>query len=140
MAYSKVKVYSDGGHYIGIPYEPNPHAGKRRKISEEAITVTEQSAADKSSVATVPDGDINIATGCEPVTIDKEKDETAVPLQRRITRKELFDELYQKSADMKTCERKAFIQKGMLPYFKNGSSCRAFVEQNFERKHRNMIC
>lgn len=140
MAYSKVKVYSDGGHYIGIPYEPNPHAGKRRKISEEAIAVTEQPAADKSSAATVPDGDINIATGCEPVTIDKDKNEPVVPLQRRMTRKELFDELYQKSADMKLRERKALIQNEMLPYFKDSTACHVFVESNFERKKRNMIC
>ena len=28
----------------------------------------------------------------------------------------------------------------MLPYFKDSISCRAFVEDNFNRKHRNMIC
>ena len=30
MSYSQVKVYSDGSHYIGIPYEPNPRAKRRR--------------------------------------------------------------------------------------------------------------
>lgn len=140
MAYSKVKVYSDGGHYMGIPYEPNPHAGKRRKVSEETITVTEQPAADKPSAATVPDGDISIAAGGEPVTIDKENGKNAVSIQRRMTHKELFEELYQKSADMKTRERKALIQKEMLPYFKDGTACRTFVESNFERKKRNMVC
>ena len=30
MPYSQVKVYSDGSHYIGIPYEPNPRAKNRR--------------------------------------------------------------------------------------------------------------
>lgn len=39
MPYSKVKVYSDGGHYIGIPYKPNPSAGKRRVQTEEMVTV-----------------------------------------------------------------------------------------------------
>ena len=29
MPYSQVKVYSDGSHYIGIPYEPNPRARNR---------------------------------------------------------------------------------------------------------------
>ena len=28
----------------------------------------------------------------------------------------------------------------MLPYFKDSISCRAFVEDNFNRKHRNMVC
>ena len=41
MPYSKVKVYSDGSHPIGIPYEPNPYVRKRRKQPEEVITVTE---------------------------------------------------------------------------------------------------
>ena len=140
MAYSKVKVYSDGGHYIGIPYEPNPHAGKRHRATEEAITVTEQPAADNPSAATAADSDIDIAVGCEPVTIDKERDATAVPTQRQMTRKKLFDELYLKSADMKTRERKALIQKEMLPYFKDSTACQTFVERNFERKKRNMIC
>ena len=35
MPYGKVKVYSDGGHYIGIPYEPNPYAGKLRKVPKK---------------------------------------------------------------------------------------------------------
>ncbi len=140
MAYSKVKVYSDGGHYIGIPYEPNPHVGKRRKVFEETITVTEKPAADKSSVAMVPDVETNLIVGYEPTKTNKENGKPAVPLQRRMTRKELFDELYQKSADMKTRERKALIQKEMLPYFKDSTACCIFVESNFERKKRNMIC
>ena len=30
MPYSQVKVYSDGSHYIGIPYEPDLRARNRR--------------------------------------------------------------------------------------------------------------
>ena len=56
-----------------------------------------------------------------------------------MTRKELFDELYQKSIGMKKSEQKSYIEKEMLPYFKDGISCRTFVEENFARKHRNMI-
>ena len=37
MPYQKVKVYSDGGHYIGIPYEPNPRAKYCRPRPEEVI-------------------------------------------------------------------------------------------------------
>lgn len=29
MLYSQVKIYLDGSHYIGIPYEPNPRAKNR---------------------------------------------------------------------------------------------------------------
>lgn len=133
MPYSKVKVYLDGSHPIGIPYEPNPYVRKRRKQPEEVITVTEP-AEDVS--ATVPDEN---TVGNEPAPTERENIPT-VPKQRQMTRKELFEELYQKSVGMKKRERKAYVQREMLPYFKDSISCRAFVEDNFNRKHRNMIC
>ena len=46
MPYSQVKVYSDGSHYIGIPYEPNPRAKNRRPRHEEVIEVKELSEED----------------------------------------------------------------------------------------------
>ena len=57
MPYSQVKVYSDGSHYIGIPYEPNPRAKNRRPRYEEVIEVKEPvadaevNADDEPSVA-----------------------------------------------------------------------------------------
>ena len=137
MPYSKVKVYSDGSHRIGIPYEPNPYTRKRPKQPKEVITVTEP-AEDNS--ATVPDNEENRPVGTESAQTERENIQT-VPKQRQMTRKELFEELYQKSADIrKKRERKAYVQREMLPYFKDSISCRAFVEDNFNRKHRNMVC
>ena len=133
MPYSKVKVYSDGSHHIGIPYEPNPYVRKRRKQPEEVITVTEP-AEDNSAM---PDNDV--VAGNKPAQTERENIPT-VPKQRQMTRKELFEELYQKSVGMNKRERKAYVQREMLPYFKDSISCRAFVEDNFNRKHRNMIC
>ena len=133
MPYSKVKVYSDGSHRIGIPYEPNPYVRKRRKQPEEVITVTEPA----EDVSAMPDNDVVV--GNEPAQTERENIPT-VPKQRQMTRKELFEELYQKSVGMKKRERKAYVQREMLPYFKDSISCRAFVEDNFNRKHRNMIC
>lgn len=136
MPYSKVKVYSDGSHRIGIPYEPNPYVRKRRKQPEEVITVTEP-AEDNSAI--IPDSKEILSVGNGSATTERENIQT-VPKQRQTTRKELFEELYRKSADMKKRERKAYVQKEMLPYFKDGISCRAFVEDNFNRMHRNMVC
>ena len=90
MPYGKVKVYSDGGHYIGIPYEP-----------EEVITVKEHVEESATPLAENTDGS-NTALA------EREKPDT-IPKERRMTRKELFEELYQKSADMKRRERKEFI-------------------------------
>lgn len=132
MPYGKVKVYSDGGHYIGIPYELNPHAGKRRKVPEEVITVKGQAEGSATAPAENADGNN---------TVHAERGKTdAIPEERRMTRKELFEELYLKSADMEANERHEFIRKEMTPYFGSEEQCAEFVAQNLERKHRNMIC
>lgn len=129
MSYGKVKVYSDGTHYIGIPYVPNPRSGKRYKPPEDSITV-----ADNTTTELAPENGTDTAVGCDSVTTVKENDETAAHTQQRLTRKELFEELYRKSAEMRRRERKAFIQREMLPYFKDSTTCHAFVENQFERK------
>ena len=134
MPYSQVKVYSDGSHYIGIPYEPNPRAKNRQPRHEEVIEVKEPS--EETAVA---EDDAAVSEQVEQ-NPDNVQEKSAPPAVRQMTRKELFDELYMRTFDMKKRERKSYIVKQMLPYFKDGSSCCAFVEQNFERKHRNMIC
>ena len=133
MPYSQVKVYSDGSHYIGILYEPNPRARYRRPRHEEVVEVK---APTEEKLLAVSDEEDTIATK-NPADVHEKSAPLAV---RQVTRKELFDELYMQTFDMKKRERKSYIVKQMLPYFKDGSSCRAFVEHNFERKHRNMIC
>ena len=134
MPYSQVKVYSDGSHYIGIPYIPDPRAKKRRPHHEEVIEVKEP--VDETA-APAKDTVVTKQTEQNPDSVQEKSAPSAV---RQMTRKELFDELYQATFGMKKREQKSYIVKEMLPYFKDGSSCRAFVEQNFERKHRNMIC
>ena len=138
MPYSQVKVYSDGSHYIGIPYEPNPRAKNRRPRYEEVIEVKEPVA--DAEVNTDDEPSVAVETEQTAQNLDDVHEKSAPPAVRQMTRKELFDELYQLTFGMKKREQKSYIVKEMLPYFKDGSSCRAFVEQNFERKHRNMIC
>ena len=134
MQYSQVKVYSDGSHYIGIPYIPDPRAKNRRPRYEEVIEVKEPS--EETAVA---EDDAAVSEQVEQ-NPDDVQEKSAPPAVRQMTRKELFDELYQQTFGMKKREQKSYIVEQMLPYFKDGLSCRAFVEQNFERKHRNMIC
>ena len=138
MPYSQVKVYSDGSHYIGIPYIPDPRAKNRRPRHEEVIEVKEP-VDDKE---TVIDNEQHTAVEMEQTAQnpDNVQEKSASPVVRQMTRKGLFDELYQQTFGMKKREQKSYIVKQMLPYFEDGLSCRAFVEQNFERKHRNMIC
>ena len=134
MPYSQVKVYSDGSHYIGIPYIPDPRARNRRPRHEEVIEVREPIEEELPAA-------FDIENDAVEEQIPENGQEKSAPLAvRQMTRKELFDELYQQTFGMKKSEQKSYIVKQMLPYFEDGSSCRAFVEQNFERKHRNMIC
>lgn len=134
MPYSQVKVYSDGSHYIGIPYIPDPRAKNRRPRHEEIIEVREPIEEELPAALNTENNTV------EEQNPDDVQENSAPPAVRQMTHKELFDELYQETFDMKKRERWAYIVKQMLPYFEDGSSCRAFVEQNFERKHRNMIC
>lgn len=132
MPYGKVKVYSDGGHYIGIPYEPNPYAKKRRKAPEEVIAVKGQ--AEGSATAPAENADGNDTVHAERAKTD------AISEEWRMTRNELFEELYQKSVAMEVNERQEFIRKEMTPCFGSEEQCAEFVAQNLERKHRNIVC
>ena len=58
---------------------------------------------------------------------------------KRMTRKELFEELYRRTANMRKSERKAYILTEMKPYFKDENSAVIYVENNMERKTRNAI-
>ena len=138
MPYSQVKVYSDGSHYIGIPYIPDSRASNRRPRCEEVIEVKEP-VGDKEFIADDVQSTTIETEQTEQDIADVQEKSTPTAV-RQMTRKELFDELYMSTFDMKKRERKLYIIKHMLPYFTDGSSCRAFVERNFERKHRNMIC
>ena len=138
MPYSKVKVYSDGNHFIGIPYKPNPYAGKRKSHPEEKIVVQEKTA---NVTEICKDEDTSVLNSD---SAEKEKPITnkdSVPsTQKEMTRKQLFEELYAKGQDKCKREQKNYIFKEMLDYFDNKESCLEFVKQNMERKERNLIC
>lgn len=138
MPYSKVKVYSDGNHFIGIPYKPNPYARNRKSQLEEKIVVQEKTA----NVTEICKDEDTSVLNSDSAEIEKPiKNKDSVPsTQKQLTRKELFEELYAKSQDKCKQEQKNYILKEMLDYFDNKESCLEFVRQNMERKERNLIC
>lgn len=138
MPYAKCKVYSDGGHYIAIPPTIRPKSPKRYH-PEELIEVEDN--APKEQLNT----DNCIAKQPFVAQSDTSKElsdnETVVPkATRKTTRKQLFNELYAESAKMRKRERKAFITSKMTPYFNSEKEARQFVEDNFARQLRNLIC
>ena len=142
MPYGETKVYFDGSHYIAIPYVPNP---KRRHAEppEEQITVVDDTTADNSELAEIGEPPNFVAENYETPTDNNEPvkaDETKIKVERKLTRKELFEELYNETRDKRRGERKKIITEKMLPYFKDKQATTDFVNKQFERKLRNIIC
>lgn len=152
MPYPRCKVYSDGSHYIAIPHTTRPYK-PRRKPKEEVITVSEESTELQEQVensapslvgdAPIPlDENIQEDKGTEQTDSGNEKENTSVEKrsnERRMTRKELFEELYEKSINLSRWQRRRAVLDGMRPYFKSEEALQNYVTLQFERKLRNLI-
>ena len=150
MPYGETKVYFDGSHFIAIPHTERP-TRRRPKPIEEIITVTEtppetiQQSKDESAVTDDVIAPISLVEEHnEQVTEQADSTPQAVndspKTERKMTRKELFNELYQDSLSVKKSERRKRIITAMLPYFKNETETAYYVDANLERKKRNLIC
>jgi len=146
--FGETKVYSDGSHYIGIPHTTRC-VKQKPKPFEELITINEEN--EEGSVEEVAEsshsviefeeveGDL-VFDEEEKVQIDEKNQEKPLKNSKKLTKKQYFNELYAKYIDLKKYERKKQIIKDMLPYFKDKKHCEDFVNANFERKQRNLIC
>lgn len=139
MPFQNAKVYFDGSHYIAIPHTTRK-VKKRPKPIEDKITVIQEvdisAETDVSSV--LKESDEFLVE--EKQTVVEEKIETSIQKTYVMTKKELFNELYDKYIDLTKKERKKKIYEEMLPYFEKAEYCEIFVNANFERKLRNLIC
>lgn len=147
MPYGETKVYFDGSHYIAIPHTTRPVRPKRYHVEEEIEVIdndTSSSVADETpsengleSAVSDDNGLVEEvpADGENPATDSENKPKKA----RRITRKELFDELYQEAQKLKKHERKKVIFNGMRPYFETDEETTLYVNNNIDRKKRNVI-
>ena len=145
MSFGETKVYFDGSHYIAIPHTVR-YTRKRHKPIEETIVVEETESSPKTdelSVFETETSNFNLEEETEIKELDDEmqKSEQKSPKKVRIsTKKRLFDELYAKYIDLSKRERKSKIIKDMLPYFDTYDNTKSYVEINFDRKIRNLIC
>lgn len=139
-------MYFDGSHYIAIPHTENKRR-YRPKPKEEKITVVEQK-----------EGGSETEQATEPLTFDEDSEQTddeqivedtidepqtenkPVKTERKLTRKELFEELYAKYIDLSKRERQKRIVNEMTPYFDSVERTKLYVQANFERKWRNVVC
>lgn len=150
MPYGECKIYFDGSHYIGIPHTTRP-SRRREKPPEEEIVVTEKEAeppteteenskATKSAPSENDDAPVALAENIEEASELMPETQSEQPKSRTMTRKELFEELYQMSAGQPRSARKKYIVNDMKPYFKNEDDTIKYVDVQFERKLRNLIC
>ena len=159
------KVYFDGSHYIAIPYTNRSPSNRRkpveklievrmeqtaeiivqptepvRKEAKEARTETAEPDFSDDDVFEEGGGYLTPETAPFPFAYDahpqpEEQNSATV----RMTRKELFEQLYAQTAVLHRKDRKASILAAMLPYFQDEFAAKIFVEENFNRKIRNLI-
>ncbi len=143
MDYVETKVYFDGSHYIAIPHTTH-NRKRKKKPEEEKIAVTTSSVQEMPSNNTVTDIEaqetVQIEETDTPLVETQQQDNPTPQGARLLTRKELFNELFKETFGMTKWERSHYLLQIMLPYFPNETAARSYVQDNIERKERNMSC
>ena len=147
MAYGETKVYFDGSHYIAIPHTTRP-SKKRPKPVEELVTVIDDN--DEPQMESTPSiiDDVPFPVGEEfeveetDDNYDKKQTETTEKkpkTERKMTRKEIFEEVYKETQGLRKNQRRTVIFDKMRQYFDTDEKTNNFVNINLERKQRNLI-
>lgn len=159
MDYANCKVYSDGSHYIAIPYEPNPRA---RKIDTETEIDQQLKNEDYTMEEIQPheqeeDYELGYRIDYETGEI-LESEEFIETLfargqeQRQKTRQEkketyskaeyklMFEFFYSSNYTMKRKALRKLLVERLKPYFESEEKTVEFVDENLARKARNAIC
>lgn len=144
MMFDKSKVYFDGSHYIAIPHTERPKCNRPQYVEEE-ITVVQKTEGSETVKATEPfisfESDERVKTSKVSTgsCCETEKVITPATTVRKLTKKELFDELYQEYLCLPKKERVIKIMDEMLPYFDSVEQLKWYVDLGMERKQRNVI-
>ena len=138
-------MYFDGSHYIAIPHTERPQRYRPKPI-EEVITVAEEKE-EGSDPEKAPE--LLISGESEGGEADEKEigespneplEANTQPLrERQMTRKELFEELYNKYIDLPRAQRHFKVMEGMEAYFDSIEQLKWYVDLGFERKHRNIV-
>lgn len=126
--YPESKVYFDGSHYIAIPHTTKPYKPRPKK-REDIITVkppaepSEETIQEQESAPPIDDTLLPLEKIAVTGEIPKEEEPEQTtnilqPNERRMTKKELFNELYQEYLFLKKRERRGKLIEAMRPYFK----------------------
>ena len=144
--YAEAKVYFDGGHYIAIPYVPNPFAGKKKyKKKEQPVVVVEgddfefdiEEFEEEFGIESVEDDYVVEEETREKIRQENQENRKNKPKPK--TLKEIFEELYLEHLHLKINVRESKIIEEMRVYFNSYEETKEFVMLNMERKMRNLI-
>lgn len=139
MPFQNAKVYFDGSHYIAIPHTTRKVKKRPKPIEDKITVIQEEDISAETEVSSVLEENEEVLVE-EKQDVVENKIETSIQKTYVMTKKELFNELYDKYIDLTKKERKKKIYEEMLPYFEKAEYCEIFVNANFERKLRNLIC
>lgn len=160
--YPQTKVYSDGSHYIAIPHTERPYRPKKKRREEVVVVREETDLTQKDGVPPVNDdafvshaenNDMNAgmpvfteessaqdnATAADKNTVKASDMKKINPSERKMTKRELFNELYVGYLNLPKRERREKLIEKLRPYFKDEERTATFVDVNLERKRRNLI-
>lgn len=153
MPYEKVKVYSDGNHYIGIPHSTRPARKSIPKIEGEELNMEERSSLEGAELvegAELPFEETPKEKTDDPANDNAESksvDESCAGDKRepvkdelKSTRKKLFERLYDETKSLSKTQRKKAIIAEMRHRFKSYEDTHDYVVRNLERKVRNLVC
>lgn len=150
MPFAKAKVYFDGSHYIAIPHTVRKKKAKKKtavkKVSPELEELDEDEATPFDECTQMSIFDLEKKTeekkdeGAESVTENADTSTEKRDDLPQISRKVLFDKLYREHLYEPKYSRKKAVYDGLRPHFKTDEETKLFVDINFERKRRNLIC
>ena len=141
----------DGRHYIAIPHTEKRYRPRPKK-REEVIIVKDGNASDFPVESTEVIPNVNSApqngnalSPLEQIEVSGIREEPEQPAnilqsnERLMTKKELFNELYQQYLHLKKSERREKLMTALRPHFKTDNAVKNYVDSNIERKRRNLI-
>lgn len=143
MPYQKCKIYNDGSHFIAIPHTTRPAVPKRYHHEEviEVIDDTSQQPqlnVDKCNTETA----LTALNDINEVDLGEHSEQNESPptgeistptTTRKITRRQLFDELYEECKSLKKRRREKYIYDRMEKYFANVEAAKQYVDGQFDR-------
>ena len=136
------KSYYDSEFWVTIPPSTNPHK-KRKKPVEETITVVTPVKEENSSEIMGKTDEIEENEGEESSVVDASSPTSACSqnvIERVMTKKEYFEELYKKYWNRRPRDRKKKIIGEMRKYFDSYNKTKDYVESQIYRKKRNYAC